>query len=77
MKQKELDAVDDPILGIHHGSNISKNHAAEIPPDTDLNDWVDTLCGQRVKAKWLDELTHWKRDEVTCGNCQRVLRSRD
>jgi hypothetical protein len=78
MKQRELDDIDEPTLGIHYGSNISKSHAAEIPPDTDLNDHLKPLCGGvKLKAKWLDELPQWKRDEVTCGNCQRVLQSRD
>lgn len=75
MKQKELDAVDDPILGVHEGANIRESHAAEIPSGTDLNDWVETLCGQTAKAKWLDELRD--RGKVTCGNCRRVLRSRE
>jgi hypothetical protein len=78
MKQKELDQIDEPVLGVHHGSNISKNHAVEIPPGKELNDALKSLCGYGgFKAKWLDELPRWKRDEVTCGNCQRVLKSRE
>lgn len=76
MRQKDLDAIDDTALGFYEGSNIGKNHAVEIPPDTDLNDSLPTLCRNGgVQAKWLDDLTARKRREVTCGTCQRILRN--
>ena len=77
MRQKDLDSIDEPIFGIHYGSNISKNHVVELPPGKDLNDTLETLCGQSgIRAKWLEKLSRHKQKDVTCGNCRRVLDSR-